>query len=670
MASTSRGRPMAVKNKAAAPVQITAEQILREAMDRREVVIRAPEQKITDVDELQHYRARKRKEYEDTLRRQQHNVGVWMKYALWEASQLEFERARSIFERALDVDYRNHSVWLKYAEMEMKNRFVNHARNIWDRAVTLLPRVDQFWFKYTHMEEMLGNVAGARVIFERWMKWAPPANAWQSYVMMEMRHGKDAKMKERCRAIYERFIVCHPTVDSYMKYAKFEKNHGDPDKCREVFERCSSELGDDTLEEDFFMHFASFEAECQETERARAIYKYALERLPKAKSHEIYRRYTNFEKQFGTREGIEDVIISKRRQQYEREVAANPHNYDIWFDYIKLEQSCGNNDRIRDVFERAVANVPLVHEKHYWARYIYLWIQYVIFEELTTEDVERTRLVYKAALKVIPHKLFTFAKIWIMFAEFEIRQMDLKAARRILGRAIGMAPKEKLFKSYIQLELQLGDADRCRTLYEKYLIYSPENCHAWSKFANLEKSLAENERARAIFELAISQPVLDMPEVLWKAYIDFETQQDQFDRARSLYDRLLEKTKHVKVWISLAQFETSQNQLDKARHVFERADKYLKAESRRSERAQLLEAWRDFERKYGNEATQTVVSDRMPRRLKKRRLLTNEDGTDAGWEEYYDYEFPDDAKGAANIALLEKARLWKKQRLEATEDDA
>lgn len=178
------------------------------------------------------------------------------------------------------------------------------------------------------------------------------------------------------------------------------------------------------------------------------------------------------------------------------------------------------------------------------------------------------------------------------------------------------------------------------------------------------------ERARAIFELAISQPVLDMPEVLWKAYIDFETQQGQFDRARSLYDRLLEKTKHVKVWISLAQFETSQNQLDKARHVFERADKYLKAESRRSERAQLLEAWRDFERKYGNEATQTVVSDRMPRRLKKRRLLTNEDGTDAGWEEYYDYEFPDDAKGAANIALLEKARLWKKQRLEATEDDA
>jgi len=29
-------------------------------------------------------------------------------------------------------------------------------------------------------------------------------------------------------------------------------------------------------------------------------------------------------------------------------------------------------------------------------------------------------------------------------------------------------------------------------------------------------SLAETERTRAIFELAISQPALDMPELLWK----------------------------------------------------------------------------------------------------------------------------------------------------------
>lgn len=74
----------------------------------------------------------------------------------------------------------------------------------------------------------------------------------------------------------------------------------------------------------------------------------------------------------------------------------------------------------------------------------------------------------------------------------------------------------QIFKKYIEIELQLGNIDRCRKLYEKYLEWAPENCYAWSKYAELEKSLCETERARGIFELAIAQPALDMPELLWK----------------------------------------------------------------------------------------------------------------------------------------------------------
>lgn len=36
------------------------------------------------------------------------------------------------------------------------------------------------------------------------------------------------------------------------------------------------------------------------------------------------------------------------------------------------------------------------------------------------------------------------------------------------------------------------------------------------RFAELERSLGESERARGVYELAIAQPVLDMPELLWK----------------------------------------------------------------------------------------------------------------------------------------------------------
>merc|ERR1719399_2624863 len=107
------------------------------------------------------------------------------------ASQQQFRRARSIYERALHIEYQDVSLWLKYLEMEMKNKFVNHARNLFDRVCQLLPRVDQFWYKYAYMEELLGNYNGARTVFERWMEWEPEDTAWLQY----------AKFEERCKEV-------------------------------------------------------------------------------------------------------------------------------------------------------------------------------------------------------------------------------------------------------------------------------------------------------------------------------------------------------------------------------------------------------------------------------------------------------------------------------------
>ncbi|VDN21356.1 unnamed protein product [Dibothriocephalus latus] len=192
-------------------------------------------------------------------------------------------------------------------------------------------------------------------------------------------------------------------------------------------------------------------------------------------------------------------------------------------------------------------SVVCFKEKRYWRRYIYLWINYAIFEELTVGDAERTRQVYNFALRLIPHRRFTFAKFWLYAAKFEIRQKQLTTARKLLGTAIGKCPKAKLFRGYIELEIQLREFDRCRRLYEKFLAYAPENCTTWMRYAEMEALLDETERARGIYELAVAQPLLDMPELLWKAYIDYEIELREWDRARSLYRRLMKKTQHVKV---------------------------------------------------------------------------------------------------------------------------
>nr|XP_016442562.1 PREDICTED: crooked neck-like protein 1 [Nicotiana tabacum] len=128
-------RPIKVKVRFPAPIQITAEQILREARDTHKSQIQPPpKQKIADSTELADYRNRKRKEFEGQI----NNKKSLVKYAKWEETQKDFKRTRSIYERAIELNYRDHTIW--------------------DRAVTLLPKVNQLWYKYIHMEEMLGNV--------------------------------------------------------------------------------------------------------------------------------------------------------------------------------------------------------------------------------------------------------------------------------------------------------------------------------------------------------------------------------------------------------------------------------------------------------------------------------------------------------------------------------
>lgn len=76
------------------------------------------------------------------------------------------------------------------------------------------------------------------------------------------------------------------------------------------------------------------------------------------------------------------MILSKRRVQYEEQIKENPKNYDVWFDYARLEETLGDRDRVRDVYERAIANIPPTKEKRHWRRYIYLWVFYALWEEM------------------------------------------------------------------------------------------------------------------------------------------------------------------------------------------------------------------------------------------------------------------------------------------------
>lgn len=377
----------------------------------------------------------------------------------------------------------------------------------------------------------------------------------------------------------------------------------------------------------FYEAFAGFEERCNELARARVILKVGADSLPAGADKErLHAAALALEKQHGSAEGIESTLLSRRRATYAAAVASDPLNYDVWFDWLRLEESDISTrwatagagapppaDALasaRDVYEQAIAAVPPVAEKRFWRRYIYFWLNYAVFEELVALDSARARAVLKEALRVVPHQRFTFAKLWLAAAQAEVRARDVTGARRLLGAALGLCPKRKILTGYLALENALGEVERVRKLTERGVQLEATAAAAWLRFADLERSLGETERARAIFELALAQPVLDSPEVVWKTAIgaaageriadvgfcdttasshdplpplplssspDFEIENGDLSAARELYARLLSRSMHVKVFLSWASFEwTVAGDAARARGIYARGVAHFK----------------------------------------------------------------------------------------------
>ena len=134
------------------------------------------------------------------------------------------------------------------------------------------------------MEEMLGNIAGARQVLERWMQWEPDHQGWRTYINLEARYGET----DRARGVFEKYVVCHPTVKAWVHYAKFEVQQGNVPGARHVYERAVEALGEEGYCVDLLRKFARFEEHCREFDRARAIYKYALDNIPRAEAEVLF----------------------------------------------------------------------------------------------------------------------------------------------------------------------------------------------------------------------------------------------------------------------------------------------------------------------------------------------------------------------------------------------
>ena len=342
-------------------IQLTVEQLLREANDYKEVPIELPQEIIESKEELHLYRTNKRQWYEENIIKNRRNMALYVKYAKFEVMQHNFERMRSIYERALDIDYQNIQIWRKYIETELKYKYINHARNLLERVITYLPKIDEFWYKYTKLEQQLENPLGCRNIFQRWIQFKPNKLVWYAYIKFEIRYIKILNSNhDYIRSIYESLIKCHKDIDNYIKYANFEyKIVKNILNAREIYLRINEEMIIKNKDiATYYISFATFEQSVKEYERARQLYKYALT-LDHINKNKIYQAYVHFERKYGNNQYIEDIILAKRQFEYESIVDKDPYNYDAWLNYINLQEyKKMDHNKLDLLYQRICSYIP------------------------------------------------------------------------------------------------------------------------------------------------------------------------------------------------------------------------------------------------------------------------------------------------------------------------
>ncbi|CAN3503827.1 pre-mRNA-splicing factor Clf1p, partial [Diutina catenulata] len=633
-----------------------------------------------DLEELRSWQLVKRRDFERSVGRNPKAFGSWLRYARWEAEENhDYARARSIYERALDADIAHVPLWVHYIRFELALKAVNHARNLLDRAVTVLPHEQKLWFMYVQTEEMLKNFPKTRSVFERWLEWRPPSVAWEAYLDFCRRY----RQPEAARSVCARYVAAVDGSVPWLRWSELEQELAENvGNTRMVFSKAA-----DTLAEKWthggshqsagsdvaavVVPWAQWEASVGEYARATAILEQALtlDLGPEARAT-VATAAAHHARLYGSgSESVIDATVAERRvASLEQAVAADPEDYDSWWSLAALAPSVS-------VFERAVATPPSSKSKTTaWKRYVFLWLRYALHVEYQRDDPSASTAVWKRAVAAVPHRQFTFAKLWIEYARFEIRHHGLAAGRKVLGQAIGktarLAPKRKLLQFYVDLERRLGEWSRVRRVYDRWLELAVTHGRPWlavlQAYLEFEVSVGDDERARALVGVAASAPDAQARRFA----VDWFTDELLYPEAREVYERTVGAPEaSVGDWVAYALWESAiptdeqldafnasdadeleveitNSHRDKTRVVFTRAAEAFRASGDDQAHIALLQAWADYEQVHGDEANRRRLAAMQPVK------------TDEG------YEFPEVAAVVAkpNLAkFLANAKLFAKK---------
>ncbi|KAL8427271.1 hypothetical protein Efla_002709 [Eimeria flavescens] len=309
----------------------------------------------------------------------------------------------------------------------------------------------------------------------------------------------------------------------WIAFARFYEAHGDLENAAKVFER-AVDAAYRTIDD-----LASVWCEAVEMHLRHDMYKQALMLVRQAisrpknpaikgaqnrlfRSVKLWALAADCEEMFGTMETV--------RACYDKMFQLKVITPQLVINYAHYLEECGYYEESFRAYERGVAAFHWPHVNAIWLMYLTKFVS-----RYRSSKLERARELFQQATADVPPK---YAKnIFLLYAKLEETYGLAKHALAIYSAATkAVLPEEQLdmFCVYIARTSELFGVARTRKIFEEAIesLPSKDVRNVCMRYAVVEKSLGEIDRARAIYQHASHLCDPNRDEEFWAAWRELE----------------------------------------------------------------------------------------------------------------------------------------------------
>lgn len=335
---------------------------------------------------------------------------------------------------------------------------------------------------------------------------------------------------------------------------------------------------------------------------ARSVFEEGIQTVTTKKDFvEIWEAYTNFEEKYLERILDQDNLNQEQLIELEIRQAAleelinnnglllnrvalrqNPHNVREWTKRVKIHDQIGSSEEVKE--ETFLEALRTVDPKQALGKYEDLWIDFALFCA-ECGNLNKARDIFEKAILADYVKPDDLAKVWCSYIELELRVRSNKALK-LANRATANSRNLKLWLLLVDLEENFGTYSSTKAVYERILdlkITTPQVVLNYAAFLENHQYYEDSFR---VFERGVSLFRWPHVQSIWHTYLNkFLTRYGtkKLDRLRDLLEKCLKDcaSKHAfDFYLLYAKIEESEGLISRAQYIYSQAVEHIETNRR------------------------------------------------------------------------------------------